>query len=117
MRFVVVVVLTLVVALAGLTPAAVAQTSGDVLVTGGLALPQSHRYEIYNATAGTYSPVDVNTVPSYVQKKTRVYDRTAGVWVVDASGKLDPRYAASGRAASSTQKPAGEWQRIHGKIE
>jgi hypothetical protein len=40
-------------ALAGLTPPAVAQTSGDVLVIEGLALPQSHRYEIYNASAGT----------------------------------------------------------------
>ena len=115
MRFVVV-VLTFVVALAGLTPLAVAQTSGDVIVVEGLALPQSHRYEIYNASAGTYSPIDVRAVPSYVTKKTRVYDRTAGVWVVDASGKVDQRYvAASGKTATSGQ--SGEWQRIHGKIE
>jgi hypothetical protein len=49
----VVAVLTFVVALAGLTPLAVAQTGGDVLVLDGLALPQSHRYEIYNASSGT----------------------------------------------------------------
>ena len=118
-------------ALAGLTPLAVAQTSGDVLVLDGLALPQSHRYEIYNASSGTYSPIEVHTVPSYVPKKTRVYDRTAGVWVVDASGKLDSRYAAAagqtatagassgtpGRPSGTSGKPSGEWQRIHGKIE
>jgi len=114
----VVVALTLVAALAGLTPPAVAQTSGDVLVVEGLALPQSHRYEIYNAASGTYSPIDVHAVPSYAKKNTRVYDRTAGAWVVDASGKLDPRYAAAaGKTATSATPPSGEWQRIHGKIE
>jgi preprotein translocase subunit YajC len=124
MRFAVV-VLTLVVALAGLAPVAIAQTSGDVLVIDGLALPQSHRYEIYNASGGTYSPIDVHTVPSYAQKKTRVYDRTANVWVVDASGKVDPRYlAGSGQSTTSgttatTQsgQQSGQWERIHGKVE
>jgi hypothetical protein len=110
------------------TFAGIAQTSTDVLVIDGLALPQSHRYEIYNASSGTYSPIDVHAVPSYVQKKTRVYDRTAKVWVVDASGKLDQRYAAtagqtSGQTAAQTTTPAttpspsGQWERIHGKIE
>jgi preprotein translocase subunit YajC len=127
MRFAVV-VLTLVVALAGLAPVAIAQTSGDVLVIEGLALPQSHRYEIYNESGGTYSPIDVHTVPSYVQKKTRVYDRTAKVWVVDASGNVDSRYrAGSGQSATSSSQSgtssttqtaqSGQWQRIHGKVE
>jgi hypothetical protein len=77
-----------------MTSLAVAQTSGDVLVLEGLALPQSHRYAIYNAASATYSPVD-------------------------ASGNLDPCCAAaSGQAATSAKPaPSGEWQRIHGKIE
>jgi len=117
----VVVLLTFVVALAGLTPLAVAQTS-DVLVLEGLKLPQGHQYEIYNAATKTYSKIDVRDVPAYYQKKTAVYDRTAKVWVVNASGHLDQRYAAAAPAAkpgtgSAAQKPSGEWQRIHGKVE
>src|ERR1700752_2576980 len=117
---IVVSVLTLVLALVGGAPLALAQSSTDVLVIDGFALPQSHQYEIYNASGGTYSPIDVKTVPSYAQKKTRVYDRTAKVWVVDATGKVDSRYlASSGQATtpSTTQPASGEWQRIHGKIE
>jgi preprotein translocase subunit YajC len=121
-------VLTILVALFAMAPGAVAQTSNDILTIDGLALPQSHRYEIYNASAGTYSPIDVHSVPSYVQKKTRVYDRTAKAWVVDATGNVDQRYVAgSGQSAATSSQPAtpgttqttqsGQWQRIHGKIE
>jgi len=134
-------ILTAFVAFTGLTPLAIAQTSSsDVLVIDGLALPQGHRYEIYNPTNSSYSPVDVKSVPSYVQKKTRVYDRTAKAWVVEENGSVNKTYlAASGQAttpaaataqkppaASTAQKPApagtadkpsGAWQRIHGKVE
>jgi hypothetical protein len=47
------------------------------------------------------------------------YDRTAGAWVVDASGKMDSRYAgAAGQTATAGKSaPSGEWQRIYDKIE
>jgi hypothetical protein len=110
-------ILTVLVALTGSASVPLAQTAGDVLVIDGLSLPQNHRYEIYNASGGTYSPIDVKAVPSYAQKKVRVYDRTAKVWVVDANGNVDSRYLASSGSASAGQSQSGQWQRIHGKIE
>ena len=102
-------VLTILVALFAGAPVAIAQTSNDVLVIEGLALPQSHRYEIYNASGGTYPPIDVHAVPSYAQKKTRVYDRTANVWVVDAAGNVDSRYlAAAGHADGGHVRCGGQ---------
>ena len=134
-------ILTAFVVFTGLTPLATAQTSSsDVLVIDGLSLPKDHRYEIYNPSSSSYSPIDVKSVPSYVQKKARVYDRTAKAWVVEENGSVNKTYqAASGGAtpppastaqkspttstaqkpapAGTTDKPSGAWQRIHGKVE
>ena len=78
------------------TPA-LAQGS-DVLVQGGLRLPRSHKYELYNPENASYGTVRVDTVPSYVKQGRSIYDRTADAWVSHPSvGNPNPQYAASGR--------------------
>ena len=74
---------------------ALAQGS-DVLVQGGLQLPRSHRYELYDRVNQTYTPVRVETVPSYVQQGAWIHDRTAGLWVSHPSvGEPNPQYTAA----------------------
>ena len=67
----------------------------------GLALPKDHQYERYNATESTYTRVDVGQVPTLVQQKVPVYDRTAKAWVFSTEQQLDPRYAAPGGASGT----------------
>jgi hypothetical protein len=69
----------------------------DVLVQGGLQLPRSHRYELYDRVNQSYTPVRVETVPSHVQQGAWIHDRTTGVWVAHPSvGEPNPQYVASG---------------------
>jgi hypothetical protein len=70
----------------------------DVLVQAGLRLPRSHRYELYDRVNESYTPVRVETVPSYVQQGAWIHDRTAGLWVSHPSvGEPSPDYAVYGR--------------------
>ncbi len=113
--------------------------------TTNLVLPKDHQYQRYNVTESTYAHVDVSQVPTLVQQQVPVYDRTAKAWVFSPAQQLDPRYVSGAASATSAQTPtpaqaptsgqattsgqpatsaqastpakAGEWQRIHGKIE
>lgn len=99
-----------------LASTALAQTSStnDTLVEGGYRLPRSHQYEVYNAAQGTYSKVDVASVPGRLASKQWIYDRTAKVWVFHPSSGKNPMYdAATAAAAPGT---AGGWQRVHGHV-
>ena len=93
-----------------------AQTSSsDNLVQGGLTLPRSHQYQAYDAGAGRYENVRVESVPERVAKKQMVYDRTARLWVYHRSvGGVNPIYSATASAPSGTQ---GGSQRVHGKVQ
>jgi outer membrane lipoprotein SlyB len=78
------------------------------VTASGVTVPPDHRYERYNASTGSYSPVDAKDVPKLVEQKAWIYDRTDKVWVQDKTG-FNPRYAA-GAAASG-------WQNIHGQVQ
>jgi hypothetical protein len=56
-------------------------------------LPKDHQYERYNLAEATYARVDVSQVPTLVQNKVPVYDRTAKDWVYNTDLQLNPRYA------------------------
>jgi preprotein translocase subunit YajC len=91
-----------------------AQTSSaDNLVQGGLTLPRSHQYQVYEPAAARYVNVPVDSVPDRVAKKQMVYDRTAKLWVSHPNIGLNPIYSASAAAPSGTQG----WQRVHGKVQ
>jgi hypothetical protein len=59
-----------------------------------LTLPKDHKYERYDLASATYMKIDVNQVPTLVQQKIPVYDRTAKTWVLDTELQVDPRYVA-----------------------
>jgi hypothetical protein len=92
-----------------------AQTSSaDNLVQGGLTLPRSHQYQVYEPAAARYVNVPVDSVPDRVAKKQMVYDRTAKLWVYHQSvGGVNPMYSETASAPSGTQG----WQRVHGKVQ
>jgi hypothetical protein len=77
---------------------AVAPTGASALPSSAaapnLALPKDHQYERYNVTESTYSRVDASQVPTLVQQKVPIYDRTAKAWVFSTEQQLDPRYVS-----------------------
>src|SRR5215813_11963941 len=79
----------------------------EMLVQGGLWLPRSHRYELYNPENAAYGPVPVNTVSSYVSQGRWIYDRTAEVWVSHPSvGQPNPQFVASRRDFRDARREA-----------
>jgi hypothetical protein len=117
----------------------VAPTGPSSAAAPNLVLPPDHQYERYHVAESVYTRVDASQVPTLVQQKVPIYDRTAKAWVFSTEQQLDPRYVSgaasgsgnlaatsgqtttSGQASTSGQAAppakAGEWQRIHGKIE
>ena len=87
--------------LAGATgPAAPA---GDTVMLDGWRLSRSHRYELYDRSEGTYTAVDVSSVPSRIAQGEWIYDRTAGQWLAHPSVGRNPAYLSerlSGRIQS-----------------
>jgi len=59
-----------------------------------LTLPKDHQYERYDLASATYMKIDVSQVPTLVQQKIPVYDRTAKTWVLDTEQQVDSRYVA-----------------------
>jgi hypothetical protein len=59
-----------------------------------LTLPKDHKYERYDLASATYMKIDVSQVPTLVQQKIPVYDRTAKTWVLDTEQQVDSRYVA-----------------------
>jgi len=99
--------LVLVAATALVAPVA-AQTAAE------LALPTDHQYERYDPSAATYGKVNASQVPTLIQQKAWVYDRTAKDWVYRPAHGLNPMYSAS---ASASAHAAGGWQRVHGQVQ
>jgi hypothetical protein len=107
-------ILTVTVMLTSAASIAAAQTNpADTVVTDGLALPRDHRYEIYDTATKKYNQIQLDQVPQYVRQGQRVYDRTAKLWVLDPSGKLNQRYVASGATPGqpSASAPGERWNR------
>jgi hypothetical protein len=64
------------------------------LIAGGLSLPQSHQYEVYDRAVGRYTPVDVSSVAAHVERGEWVFDRTANEWVHHPSVGKSAKYVA-----------------------
>ncbi|HEU5321125.1 MAG TPA: hypothetical protein VFX28_10000, partial [Methylomirabilota bacterium] len=67
--------------------------SGDFAVVGEWRVPRANKYEVYVGEA--YRPIDLAAIPYFVQRRTYVYDRTAGVWVFHATTGKNARYLAA----------------------
>jgi hypothetical protein len=84
----------LILVLSVLTVAVIAAVSPAVAQTDGYRLPRDHQYERYDGATGTYSRVDVGQVPSLINQKIWIYDRTAQTWVYKAPDGLNAAYGA-----------------------
>src|SRR5690349_18951157 len=104
----------LLTALSLVVVATVVLTAPAIAQVGPLSLPSDHRYERYDPSAATYGKVDASQVPTLIQQKAWVYDRTAKDWVYRPAQGLNPMYSSS---ASADARAAGGWQRIHGHVQ
>jgi hypothetical protein len=95
-------------------PVAGQTTYGDVHAAEGFALPRDHQYERYNPDSASYGKVDVHQVPTLIQQKAWIYDRTGQQWVYRPAQGLNPMYSAT---ATASARAAGGWQRIHGRVQ
>ena len=78
-------------------------------------LPLGNRYEIYNASSGSYTQVDVASVPSRLDAGEIVYDRTLGQWVQHPSvGGRNRAYLQGGTADTSGVLVHGDWRLPNG---
>ena len=68
-------------------------STADTYVFWDWRLPRSHRYETY--VNGTYTPVDLTSVPTRIDAGEWIYDRTANVWVSHPSVGRNPAYLAT----------------------
>jgi outer membrane lipoprotein SlyB len=94
--------------------AVVALTAPTAAQTGQLSLPSDHQYERYDPNAASYGKIDASQVPSLIQQKAWIYDRTAKDWVYRPSQGLNPMYSAG---ASARAKEQGGWHRVHGHVQ
>jgi hypothetical protein len=130
MMRIVLVLLTASLALGGAAAVAGAQTTtADTVIVEGLALPRTHRYEVYDTNTKIYTQIPLEQVPQYARQGHRVYDRTAKAWVVDPRGRMNQRYVASGTPGqwpgtippgqTAVTQPGTQdgWQRIHGRVQ
>jgi hypothetical protein len=75
-------------------------SSADTFVFWDWRIPRSHRYETY--ANGTYSPVDVTTIPTRVDAGEWIYDRTANAWLSHPSVGRNPAYLAGAAGQART---------------
>ncbi|HEX6211523.1 MAG TPA: hypothetical protein VF136_12145 [Methylomirabilota bacterium] len=74
-------------------------------------LPAGNRYEIYNASAGTYTAVELSSVPGRLEAGEVVYDRTANKWVQHPSvGGRNKAYLEGGEADTGGVLVHGDWR-------
>jgi hypothetical protein len=108
MRTLITILSLVLVAATALAAPVAAQTAAE------LALPGDHQYERYDPSAATYGKVNASQVPTLIQQKAWVYDRTAKDWVYRPAHGLNPMYSSSASAAAHA---AGGWQRVHGQVQ
>ena len=79
----------------------------DTVRLDGWRLSRSHRYERY-VSDGSYSAVDVMSVPSRIAQGDWIYDRTADVWLSHPSvGGRNPAYFSGERLSGRVQGVRG----------
>jgi hypothetical protein len=90
-------------------PAAAAPTS--TISHKDWRLPFGNRYEIYNPTSGTYTQVDVGSVPGRLDAGEVLYDRTREQWVQHPSvGGRNRAYLEGGSVDASGVIVHGDWR-------
>lgn len=74
-------------------------------------LPFGNRYEIYNPSSGTYSQVDVSSVPARLDAGEVLYDRTREQWVQHPSvGGRNRAYLEGGAVDAGSVIVHGDWR-------
>lgn len=74
-------------------------------------LPAGNRYEIYNASSGTYTQVELASVPGRLEAGEVIYDRTRGQWVQHPSvGGRNRAYLEGGEADTGGVLVHGDWR-------
>lgn len=74
-------------------------------------LPAGNRYEIYNASSGAYTQVDVASVPGRLEAGEIIYDRTREQWVQHPSvGGRNKAYLEGGAADTGGTLVHGDWR-------
>jgi hypothetical protein len=74
-------------------------------------LPVGNRYEIYNATSGSYTPVELASVPGRLDAGETIYDRTLGQWVQHPSvGGRNRAYLEGGTVDTGGVLVHGDWR-------
>ena len=71
-----IVVLALLVGVAGVVPLATAQAATTSVTASQVNVPPDHQYERYDPAQAKYGKVQAKDVPSLVEKKNWIYDRT-----------------------------------------
>lgn len=74
-------------------------------------LPVGNRYEIYNASSGSYAQVDLASVPGRLDAGEVIYDRTLGQWVQHPSvGGRNRAYLEGGAVDAGGVLAHGDWR-------
>jgi hypothetical protein len=93
-------------------------STGNTLVMNGWSLPRDHQYEVWDPSARTFSPVDVNSIPSRVERGEWILDRTGSAWVFhpDIGGRNAKYFTQASPSASAPAGSQGAWQHVHGTV-
>jgi Peptidase family M48 len=83
----------------------------DRLVQGEWSLPRRHQYEVYDARARHYAPVDVATLPMRLDRGEWIHDQTAGVWVTHPNGGRNPDYLARSQEPAASPRGSADLRR------
>ena len=104
--------LILVAATTAIAPSFVAAWHSGEVVIGGYRLPRDHRFESRDASDKNYV-VNINDVPSLIQRGRPVLDRTANVWITHPNGTSpNAQYLASSHGSADHR-----WDRIRGTVQ
>jgi hypothetical protein len=104
--------LILVAATTAIAPSFAAAWHAGEVVIGGYRLPRDHRFETPDA-AGKYNVVNIDDVPSMIQRGRSIFDRTANVWIKNPNEKSpNAQYLASTSGSADHR-----WDRIRGTVQ